>query len=154
MAAKFKRQKDNLWSTWTFDWLPTCITWTNVDIWLTTYLPHLVHVVCERPLNKRFYNDLSFTDKINRILNPKGQLISKCLFVRLQFFQKSNENNSTWGTLVVKSNFFVRFLDELKRHFEINWPLVWEERNSSQYLGLRRLHKEYISSVICKASCS
>ena len=42
--------KGNLWSTWTIDWLPTYITWTNVDIWLTTYLPHLVHVVCERPL--------------------------------------------------------------------------------------------------------
>ena len=49
MAAKFKSQK-RLWSTWTFDWLPTYLTWTIVDIWLTTYLPHLVHVVCERPL--------------------------------------------------------------------------------------------------------
>ena len=37
-------------------------------------------------------------------------------------------NNSTWGTIVVKSNFFVRFLGELKipkRHFEINRPLAW-----------------------------
>ena len=45
----------------------------------------------------------------------------------LQFSQKSNENNSTWGTLLVKSNFFLRFLEELKipkRHFEINWPLA------------------------------
>ena len=44
----------------------------------------------------------------------------------LQFSQKVNENNSTWGTIVVKSNFFVCFLGELriqKRHFEINWPL-------------------------------
>ena len=43
----------------------------------------------------------------------------------LQFSQKTNENNSTWGTIVVKINFFVRFLAELKipkRHFEINWP--------------------------------
>ena len=37
------------WSTWTLDWLPTYLTWTIVDIWQTTYLPHLVHVVCERP---------------------------------------------------------------------------------------------------------
>ena len=45
----------------------------------------------------------------------------------LQFPQKTNENNSTWGTIVVKLNFFVRwFLGELKipkRHFEINWLL-------------------------------
>ena len=43
----------------------------------------------------------------------------------LQFSQKMNENNSTWGT-IVKSNFFVHFLGELeipKRHFEIKWPL-------------------------------
>ena len=44
----------------------------------------------------------------------------------LQFSQKTNENNSTWGTIVVKSIFFIRFMGELKipkRHFEINWPL-------------------------------
>ena len=39
-------------STWT-DYLPTYLTWTIVDIWLTTYLPHLVHVVCEWPLSER-----------------------------------------------------------------------------------------------------
>ena len=57
----------------------------------------------------------------------KGQLISKCIFGAFKFFQKTNENKSTWGIIVVKSNFFVRFLEELKttkRHFEINWPLV------------------------------
>ena len=46
----------------------------------------------------------------------------------LQFYQKTNENNSTWGTIVVKLISFVRFLGELKitkRHFEINWPLVF-----------------------------
>ena len=45
----------------------------------------------------------------------------------LQFTQKTNEINSTWGTIVVKSNFFVHSLGELKipkRHFEINWPLA------------------------------
>ena len=44
----------------------------------------------------------------------------------LQFSQKTNENNSTWGTVVVE--FFIYFLGELKipkRHFEINWPL-WQ----------------------------
>ena len=47
-----------IWSTWTFDWLPTYLTWTVVDIWLTTYLPHLVHVVCERPLIPKFATGL------------------------------------------------------------------------------------------------
>ena len=40
---------------------------------------------------------------------------------------KKPKNKSTWGTRVVRLNFFVRFLEELnipKRHFKINWPLV------------------------------
>ena len=46
----------------------------------------------------------------------------------LQFSQKMNENNLTWGTIVCSKVelFFVGFLGELKipkRHFEINWPL-------------------------------
>ena len=39
----------------------------------------------------------------------KGQLISKCLFGVFNLSQKTNENKSTWGIIVVKSNFFVRF---------------------------------------------
>ena len=57
----------------------------------------------------------------------KGQLISKCLFGVFKIFQNTNENKSTWGIIVVKANFFVRFLEELripKSSFEINWPLV------------------------------
>ena len=38
----------------------------------------------------------------------------KCLFGCLQFSQKMNENNLTCSTVVVKSNFFVRLLGELK----------------------------------------
>ena len=56
----------------------------------------------------------------------KGQLLSKCLFGVFKFFQKANENKSTWGIIVVKSNFFVCFLKGLKipkSSFEINWPL-------------------------------
>ena len=52
----------------------------------------------------------------------KGQLILKSFWC-LQFSQKTNKNNSTRDTIVVKSNFFVHFLGELKiqkRHFEIN----------------------------------
>ena len=40
--------------------------------------------------------------------------------------QKTNENKSTWGIIVVKSNYFVCFLEELripKTSFEIKWPL-------------------------------
>ena len=57
MAVKFKSQKED-WSTWTFGWLPTYLTWTIVDIWLTTYLLHLVHVVCEWPLSLKFFRIL------------------------------------------------------------------------------------------------
>ena len=39
----------------------------------------------------------------------KGQLILKCLFGVFNFFQKINENKSTWVIIVVKSNSFVRF---------------------------------------------
>ena len=42
------------------------------------------------------------------------------------FFQKTNENKSTWGIIVVKSNSFVRFLEETsvwKNHFDFVWPL-------------------------------
>ena len=42
----------------------------------------------------------------------KGQLISKCLFGVFNFFQKTNENKSTGDIIVVKSNSFVRFLEE------------------------------------------
>ena len=38
-----------------------------------------------------------------------------------------NKNKSTWDTIVVRLNFFVRFLEELKTPkspFEINWPLI------------------------------
>ena len=34
-------------STWTFELPPTYLTWTIVDIWLTTHPPNLVHVVYE-----------------------------------------------------------------------------------------------------------
>ena len=62
-------------------------------------------------------------------VSSKGQLISKSLFGIFKFFQKMNENKLTWGIVVVESNFFVRFLKELripKRPFEINWPLAVE----------------------------
>ena len=56
----------------------------------------------------------------------KGQLISKCMFGVFNFFQKMNENKSTWRIIVAKSNLFVRFLEETtdwKNHFDFVWPL-------------------------------
>ena len=52
-------------------------------------------------------------DVIYRWEPPKSHLISKCLFGVFNFFQKTNENNSTWGIIVLKLNFLVRFLEEL-----------------------------------------
>ena len=62
------------------------------------------------------------------------------VFGVVDFLQKTNENKSTWGIIVVKSNLFVRFLeeiDDLKNHFEINWPLVkaWVQKVQSIYLN-------------------
>ena len=36
------------------------------------------------------------------LLGLKGQLISKCLFGAFNFLQKTKENKSTWGFIVVK----------------------------------------------------
>ena len=49
------------------------------------------------------------------------------VFEVVDFLQKTNENKSTWGIIVVKSNSFVHFLEEIddpKNLFEINWPLA------------------------------
>ena len=47
------------------------------------------------------------------ITTVKGQLISKWFLGVVHFLQKTNENMSTWGIIVVKSNSFVHFLDEI-----------------------------------------
>jgi hypothetical protein len=55
-------------------------------------------------------------------LPAKGQLISKCLFGVFNFFQKWRKTRC----IVVKTNSFVRFLEEFtpwQFAFEINWPL-------------------------------
>ena len=57
----------------------------------------------------------------------KSQLISKMFFGVVDFLQKTNEKNPIWGIIVVKPNSFVRFFEEIddpKKLFEINWPLV------------------------------
>ena len=56
----------------------------------------------------------------------KGQIILKWFFGVFDFLQKTNKNKLTWGIIVVKSNSFVRFLEEIKdtkNHYEIIWPL-------------------------------
>ena len=56
----------------------------------------------------------------------EGQMISKSFLGVFDFLQKTNENKSIWGIIVVKSNSFVRFFEEIediKTAFEINWPL-------------------------------
>ena len=66
----------------------------------------------------------------------------------LQFSHKMNKNNSTWGTILVKWNCFVRFLGELKipkRHFEMNWPL---ERNSYKKSKFKKCMIDYCSYYI------
>ena len=63
---------------------------------------------------------------VSRYVVSKGQIISKWFFGVFDFLQKTNKNKSIWGIIVVKSNFFVRFLEEIediKTPFEINWPL-------------------------------
>ena len=42
----------------------------------------------------------------------KVGLISKCLYSDFNFFQKMNQTKSTWGFIVVKSNWFVRFFEK------------------------------------------
>ena len=57
------------------------------------------------------------------IMYTKGQIIWKWFFGVFDFLQKSNENKSTWGVIVVKSNSFVHFLEEIgdtKNHFELS----------------------------------
>ena len=60
-------------------------------------------------------------------LQSKGQIISEWFFGVFDFLQKTNENKSTWGIIVVNSNSFIHFLEEIKdtkNHFEIIWPLT------------------------------
>ena len=56
----------------------------------------------------------------------KGQIILKWFFGVFDFLQKTNKNKSIWGIIVVNSNSFICFLEEIediKTPFEINWPL-------------------------------
>ena len=55
-----------------------------------------------------------------------GWTLKVRFFSALDFLQKRKENKSTLGIIVVKSNSFVLFLEEMEdtqNHFEIIWPL-------------------------------
>ena len=75
-------------------------------------------------------------------------------FFVFDFLQKTNENKSIWGIIVVKMNSFVRFLEEIegsKNHFEIIWPLPKTaphspDSDSSEMSGtLSRIQLSYCS---------
>ena len=79
-----------------------------------TYFLSLVVIVNELQLQIHF-NEWSFRlDQSWQTSNKiaKGQSISKWCFGVFDFFQKTNQNKSTWGIIVVKSNSFVHFLEE------------------------------------------
>ena len=90
----------------------------------THALAFLTHYFSYRGCGSKYVSEMAFN--FQRAIT-KGQIISKWYFGVFDFLQKSNENKSTWGIIVVKSNCFVRFLEEnedTKNHFEIIWPLV------------------------------
>ena len=81
----------------------------------------------------------------NPLKNTKCQLISKCLFGVFNFIQKTNENKSTWGIIVVKSYSFVHFLEEFtpwQFAFEFYWPLVLKSsfKSRASYSGVRTVN--------------
>ena len=98
----------------------------------------------------------------------KGQLISKCLFGVFNFFQKTNENKSNWGIIVVKSNSFVCFLEESlawKNHYDFVWPLdssighqipiIYKESAQicfSGLLGTKTQQKKYLDMWFTKVN--
>ena len=78
---------------------------------------------------------------IEKMIHAKGQIISKWFFDVFDFLQKTNENKSIRGIIVVKSNSFVRFLEEvedIKTPFEINWPLKKLTRKQCWYPNMHR----------------
>ena len=67
-------------------------------------------------INEIFFYLHKFSSQITSLMfyplvsrNTKGQLISKCIFGVFNSPKKTNENNSTWVTMAVKSNFLFVF---------------------------------------------
>ena len=68
-------------------------------------LPHYSGAYGSQPATPVHYSHL--LPQGNLLKGIKGQLISKYVFGVFKFFHKTNENMSTWGIIVVKSNFFL-----------------------------------------------
>jgi len=62
--------------------------------------------------------------KLCKQSSNKGQLISKCLFGVFNFFQKTNEDKSTWGIKVVKPNSFIRVFGRIHGLTICFWVLL------------------------------
>ena len=76
--------------------------WHFVTIQLWCYMkPSSIHI------GKK---DLTCSIREIQTSFTKGQLISKCLFGVFSFSQKTKENKSTRGIIILKLIFFVRFL--------------------------------------------
>ena len=71
----------------------------------------------------------------------------------LQFLPKNEENKSTWGIIVVKSNSFVRFLEETsawKKSFRLCLTFrkhSWQRINGLNFFFLLALFSRDISSI-------
>ena len=87
--------------------------WT-INLW--KILKDLKKGLAEPPGPLQILADLeakTLQSKYLLLMTAKGQLISKCLFGAFNFSQKTNENKSTWGIIVVKLNSFFYFLEEI-----------------------------------------
>ena len=74
---------------------------------------------------QKFY--LSTFSNICTIAKAKGQLISKCFLVSSILPKKEQKILLYYYSMYLKSNCFRSFfgrIEDTKKHFEINWPLV------------------------------
>ena len=95
-------------------------------------------------------HEFRITNQQKKLLTSKGQIISKWFFGAFDFLQKTNENKSIWGIIVVKSNSFVCFLEEIediKNLFEMKWPLALPE--TWQFVD----HLTVLPHSSCQRSC-
>ena len=115
-------------------------TYVHMDIQYTqnTLFVHflLLDTMLLAEINRIFLQKESLISPLSYVC--KGHLISKWFFGVFDFFKKLNENKSTWGIIVVKSNSFVHFLEESaawKNHYDFVWPLVTKMSNKVQVFG-------------------
>ena len=100
------------------------VGWVEQFIWIYSFFflwMFLSILICKAI----FFCESNLLGIILNYLCTKGQIISKWFFGVFYLLPKTNENKSIWGIIVVKSNSFVHFLEEIediKTPFEINWP--------------------------------